>query len=118
MTLSEDQKRVRAQLDALKKFENTRTVRQLRKELQERLKNVEGRLARAAVRRRSALRQKQEVELRRQKSNKLRRYHNYIRLIHDNYPEHSYSEIRSMLKARKEGQDVSIPDVVWQNPSP
>lgn len=118
MTLQEDQQRLRAQLNALKKFENTRTVRQLRSELKERLKIVEVRLARAAARRRSIQERKQKAESKVKKSNKLRRYHNYIRLVRDNYPEHSYSKIRSMLKARKEGQDVSIPDVVWQNPSP
>ena len=52
------------------------------------------------------------------RSSKLKNYHRYIRLIHDNFPEVPYQEIRKEFEARKEGKEGSIPDVVWQNPSP
>ena len=52
------------------------------------------------------------------KSVKLKKYHRYIRLIRNNFPELSYNQIRTQVEKRKSGQNVSIPDVVWQNPSP
>lgn len=52
------------------------------------------------------------------KSSKLKKYHRYIRLIRNNFPELTYNQIRKQFAKRKSGQNVSIPDVVWQNPSP
>ena len=52
------------------------------------------------------------------RSAKLKNYHRYMRLIRDNFPNLSYNQIRKQYSKRRQGQDVSIPDVVWQNPSP
>ena len=38
--------------------------------------------------------------------------------IRNNFPDLSYNQIRTQFAKRKSGQGVSIPDVVWQNPSP
>jgi len=52
------------------------------------------------------------------RSVKLKKYHRYMRLIRDNFPNLSYNQIRKQFSKKKQGQDVSIPDAVWQNPSP
>lgn len=52
------------------------------------------------------------------RSEGLKKYHRYIRLIHSNFPELNYADIRKQFKIRKKGKESSIPDVVWKNPSP
>jgi len=52
------------------------------------------------------------------RSVKLKKYHRYIRLIRDNFPNLTYNQIRKQFSKKRQGQDVSIPDAVWQNPSP
>ena len=52
------------------------------------------------------------------RSTKLQRYWRYVKLIRDNFPNLSTNKIRSQLKERQQGQEVDIPDAVWQNPSP
>ena len=52
------------------------------------------------------------------RSTKLKKYHRYIRLIRDNFPNLTYNQIRKQFAKRSKGQDVQIPDAVWQNPSP
>lgn len=118
MALADDRRKIQAQLKALERFENTRTVRQLRQELKERLKAIDARLAHAAARQRFKRQRERRAESRLERSRKAKKYHHYIRLIRNNYPEHSYLEIRRMFAARKKGQEVSVPDPVWQNPSP
>ncbi len=52
------------------------------------------------------------------RSGKLRRYHNYIRQIRNNYPNLSYPDIRTQLTQRRHGKPNKIRDAIWQNPSP
>jgi len=52
------------------------------------------------------------------RSTKLQRYWRYVKLIRDNFPEFSVSKIRKQLTQRQQGNEVDIPDAVWQNPSP
>jgi len=120
-----------AQLEALKIFQNTNTVRKLRRELKEKLRRIEKRIealerededdendddeAEESEDEESEDDDERESESFRSKS--MKKYHRYIRLIRDNYPAYSYGTIRSMLGQRKRGKDVDIPDVVWQNPS-
>jgi len=52
------------------------------------------------------------------RSSKLQRYWRYVKLIRDNFPNLTTNQIRTQLKQRRQGQDVSIPDAIWQNPSP
>ena len=58
------------------------------------------------------------IETNLSRASKLRKYHHYIRLIKDNFPELEYNTIRKQLSERKQGKEVSIPDAIWQNPSP
>jgi hypothetical protein len=52
------------------------------------------------------------------RSTKLKKYHRYLRMIRDSFPNLKYSDIRKQFSQRRKGQESDIPDVVWQNPSP
>lgn len=124
--LYSERERILAQLDALRIFPNTRTVRQLRRELKEKLEKIEEKIERLEREEdEKALEDEEEDEEEPEEedanlecSRGMKKYHRYIRLIHDNYPDYSYSDTRKMLAQRKRGRAVDIPDVVWQNPSP
>lgn len=94
------------QLHALKLFPNNKHVKELRKQINQKLKRLE------------KPKEKQKSNPNITRSGKLRRYHNYIRQIRNNFPNLTYSQIRSQLSKRRQGKQVSIPDVIWQNPSP
>lgn len=96
------------QLNALKLFPNNKHVKELRKQITQKLKNLEIKKPKP----------KQKSNPNISRSGKLRRYHNYIRQIRNNFPNLSYKQIRSQLSKRRQGKQVSIPDVIWQNPSP
>ena len=108
MDKSERIKKLQQRLDALKIFPNNKEVRILKERIKKQLSNLQ---------------KKQDKKKKSQKSNlsrsgKLRRYHNYIRQIRNSFPNLEYNQIRSQLSKRKQGKEVSIPDVIWQNPSP
>ena len=98
---------LRKQSEALKIFPNTKLVRAIRKQNKTKLGKIE---------RKQKLKPKEKPKRSRSKS--LEKYHRYIRLIRDNFPNLSYGEIRRLFSLRKQGKQVSIPDVIWQNPSP
>lgn len=106
MTL--DKKKLFEQLDALKLFPNNKLVKQLRKQIQQKLESVETTKIKTKI--------PENANLSRSKG--LKQYHRYIRLIRDNFPNLKYSEIRKQFSQRKQGQGSDIPDAVWQNPSP
>ncbi|TAK17842.1 MAG: hypothetical protein EPO37_06160 [Nitrosarchaeum sp.] len=101
-----DKNKLLEQLTALKLFPNNKHVKQLRKQITQKLKQLE------------KPKVKQKPNPNKSRSGKLRRYHNYIRQIRNNFPNLSYKQIRSQLSKRKQRKQVSIPDVIWQNPSP
>jgi hypothetical protein len=105
--MTETKEKLLEQLRALKVFPNNKLVQELRKQIVSNLEKLD---------RKERPKQKQDPN--RTRSNKLRKYHHYLRLIRDNFPEYSYSQIRSQFSRRKKGQDVSIPDPIWKNPSP
>jgi hypothetical protein len=118
MSYIKKKKQLLAQLDALRILGKRSLVRELRRQIQDELKALEinkHKLRRSLSTLRSA-QKKENTKLNR--SNAARKHHHYIRLIHDNFPGLSYLEIRRQLARRKKGLDVSIPDVIWQNPSP
>ena len=96
------------QLQALKIFPNTKLVKELRNQIKKKIERLD-------KKQKHLIKQKQANQSR---SGKLRRYHNYIRQIRNNFPNLSYKQIRSQLSKRRQGKQVSIPDVIWQNPSP
>ena len=104
---SDDKDNLLKQLDALKIFPNNKLVRELKNQIKTKLKKLQTA---------KPIPPKKDPNVSR--SNKLKRYHNYIRQIRNNFPDLQYSQIRKQLAKRKRGDDVSIPDAVWQNPSP
>jgi len=52
------------------------------------------------------------------RSTKLKKYHRYLRMIRDSFPNLKYSDIRKQFSQRRKGLESDIPDVIWQNPSP
>ncbi|WP_016939638.1 hypothetical protein [Nitrosopumilus sp. SJ] len=105
--MAEDKDKLLKQLDALKIFPNNKLVRELKNQIKTKLKKLEIT---------KPIPPKKNPNLTR--SNKLKRYHNYIRQIRNNFPNLKYNQIRKQFAKRKRGDDVSIPDAVWQNPSP
>ena len=100
------------QLDALKLFPNNNLVKQLRKQVKIKLHRVEKKAVIPVVPADT------RAVANAARSTKLRKHHRYIRLIRNNFPNISYLKIRQQFSKRKKGQDVSISDAVWQNPSP
>lgn len=106
MTL--DKMKLLEQLDALKVFPNNKLVRQLRKQIQDKLSNLEVSKTKTPIYVNSNL----------ARSKSLKQYHRYMRLIRDNYTNLKYSDIRKQFALRRQGKQTDIPDAVWQNPSP
>ena len=111
--VSFDVNKLREQLDSLKNLPNIKEVISLRKRLQNELDKV---TKQKVVVTKPVKDLKALANIKR--SGKLRRYHNYIRQIRNNFPNLEYSQIRKQFAQRKKGSESDIPDVVWQNPSP
>lgn len=110
----EDKHKLLAQLDALKIFPNNKLVRELKNKIKIKLDRLEKIENNKLITRNVDLKIKADLS----RSSKLQKYHHYLRLIRDNFPELDYSTIRSQFSKRKQGTEVSIPDAIWQNPSP
>jgi len=107
----ENKEKLLEHLDALKNFPNNKLVRQLRQQIQRQLERLEQKESIASV---ETIAEKTNLS----RSSKLKNYHRYIRLIRDNFPGLSHAEIRKQFAKRRNREDVSIHDAVWQNPSP
>ena len=105
--------KLREQIESLKNLPNIKEVLALRKRLQSEL----DRLTKSTIIE-TKPDEDQSSLANTARSGKLRRYHNYIRQIRNNFPNLTYTQIRKQLKERKQGFQVNIPDAVWQNPSP
>ena len=97
-----NRKKLLEQLDALKIFPNTKLVKELREQIKKKLEKKQP---------------KQSIP-NQSRSIKLKKYHRYIKLVRNSFPELSHAEIRKQFSKRRRNKEVSIPDVVWQNPSP
>lgn len=108
--MTHDKEKLLAQLEALKLFPKSKLVRELQKQIKIKLEKIQ---------KKELTKQEPKVEnVKQTRSSKLKKYHRYLRMIRDNFPDLKYSDIRKQFSQRKKGGDVSIPDVVWQNPSP
>jgi hypothetical protein len=123
-----DKNEIERLLKLLEAFPKTRTVRKLRSELKLKLARVQEGSAeqdrnivpekKRNFKSISNNNNKKKAESNIARSVALKKHHQYIRLIRDNYPELPYLEIRRLYKDRKKGKDTSIPDAIWFNPSP
>ena len=111
--VSFDVNKLREQLDSLRRLPRIKEVVALRKRLQKELDKIT---------RKDVVIEAPVIDVattaNKKRSGKLRRYHNYIRQIRNNFPNLTYTEIRKEFTQRKQRQKVSISDAVWQNPSP
>jgi len=107
--MSTEENKLKEQLEALKIFPDNKLVRELRKQIIEKLEKIK---------KKHKVQKRKKKKPKRTRSKSLEKYHRYIRLIRNNFPELSYADIRKQFAVRKKGKEVSIPDVVWQNPSP
>lgn len=103
-----DKEQLERQLDALKEFPNIREVKALRKRIKKQLEKF--------AKKPDKIRKKKFTPYTR--SSKMRKYWRYIRMIRNNFPGLTISEIRRQFSKRRKGTQVNIPDVIWQNPSP
>jgi len=102
----ESKEKLLEHLDALKNFPNNKLVKQLRQQIKTKIERLET----------TPVPVSKNINLSR--SSKLKIYHKYIRLIRDNFPDLTHAEIRKQFAKRRNQEDVSISDAVWQNPSP
>ena len=108
MDIKEQKDKLIKRLDALKLFPNNNEVRILRSRTQKTLERLE---------KRTEIKLKPKT-ISNKRSTSLKKHHRYIRLIRDNFPDLKYSDIRRQFAKRKRGEEVSIPDATWENPSP
>lgn len=112
MSLEERRNKLLQQLEALKIFPNNNEVRILRARIQKQLERIEKQIVEKEI---API---EKIKTISKRSSKLSKYWHYIRLIRDNFPDLTIKEIRKQFAKRKRGDEVSIPDAVWQNPSP
>lgn len=108
-----DKKKLLEQLEALKIFPNNNLVKQLRKQIKIKLKQLEIKKPKPEI----SISEKHAIA-NANRSAKVKRTWNYVKQIHKNFPNLTIKEIRSQLKQRVQGKKGSIPDAIWQNPSP
>jgi len=111
--VSFDRNKLTELLKSLKEFPQLSEVRALRKRLQKENVKLEPKPKPITP---TFEEVKATANIRR--SSKLERYWRYVKLIRDNFPNLKTNEIRKQLKERQQGQEVDIPDAIWQNPSP
>lgn len=117
-TLAERRKKLLKQLDALKIFSNTATVRKLRQELNAKLHALETKIERGKQAKLPLPKTSVHQNANAARAAKMRKYHNYIRQILNSYPGLKYADIRRQFSERKRGVKTDISDVIWRNPSP
>lgn len=113
MNLEEQKNKLLKRLDALKLFPNNNEVRILHSRTQKALERIEKQIDYVKV-----IPEDKEIEKVAKRSGKLSRYWRYMRLIRNNFPDLKISDIRSQYTKRRRGEQVSIPQAVWDNASP
>jgi hypothetical protein len=112
--MNEDREKLEKQLDALKLFPNNNLVRELRKQIKEKLEDLT-KLPEAKIST-DLTGKKQKANLARSQSQK--KHHRYIRLVRNHFPQYSYAEIRKQFSRRRKGKESFVPDIIWKDPSP
>lgn len=106
--MTPEKKKLLDQLEALKIFPNNKLVKELRKRIQSKLNRLE------TTKPVKVITQNPNIS----RSSRLKKYHRYLRMVRDNFPNLKYSDIRKQFSQRRKGLESDIPDVIWQNPSP
>ena|SRR2546428_13419015 len=104
-----DKDKLAEQIESLKKLPQIKEVKALMQRLQKELARFEEKeIPIQPIIEKSGL----------SRSTKLKKYHRYLRMIRDNFPNLKYNQIRKQFSKRRQGLESDIPDVIWQNPSP
>lgn len=114
-------KNIKKELKALDQFRPTKQLEKFRRRLAGEYSFVKRQIELIERAEKESIRTKKErlEKANRNRSEKNKRTWRYVKSIQQNYaPDKSLKEIRSLLKKRKKGMEVDIPDVVWRNPSP
>ena len=110
MTL--DVEKIKETLKFLKSLPKIKEVKELTKRLQSEEKKI---LSTTNEKPKSS---ETKISANKIRSSKAKKYWSYIRKIHQNFPQYTISQIRNHYSQRKQGKHTTIPDAIWQNPSP
>ena len=91
-------------------------MKRLRRELQSQLKAIK-KITTKKIKK-DEKKEKIAVEANVTRASKGRKYHNYIKLLQERFPQFTYNEVRTMFKDRKAGKEVSVPDDFFDAQSP
>ena len=116
MSLSNNKSKILELIDNLKNFPNTSTVKRLRRELQSQLKSAE--ITTTKKIKKAAKKAKIALEANVTRASKGRKYHNYIKLLQERFPQFTYKDVKTMFKDRTAGKEVSVPDDFFDAQSP
>lgn len=113
-----DKDKLAEQLRALGELPQIKEVKALRQRLERELERL-SEITKPVISQIPKQEIKNLANLRR--SSLMKKKWNYIRQIWSNYPEirdkHGLRELYSLYARRRRGEDISVPDVYWQNPS-
>ena len=107
-------------------YPQTKAVRQVEKELKEQLGKIISKQTKIAKKVVSRTQRASQANVSR--SSKMRNEHRYVKLVHGLALENdirkadgtpiTYLDTRRQVSRRRNGDDVSIPEIIWNNPSP
>lgn len=103
-----EKEKIIEQLESLKNIPKYKEVKALQKRLELEL----ARLDKEPLVKESKSNKSQKI------SQALKHHFRYLRMIRNNFPDLSWKELRKEFSKKRKGEKSSIPDVIWQNPSP
>jgi len=104
--------KLREQLENLKQLPNIKEVVALRKRLSKELEKATPKIKEVVVAPTPTVTRGEKISV------ALKKHFRYLRLIRDNFPDLTFTQIRKEFSRRRKGLESDIPDAVWQNPSP
>lgn len=104
-----DKEKIIEQLESLKKFSQIKEVKALRQRLESELERLTPK---------EVIKEVQKSNRGQKISKALTRHFRYLRLIRNNFPDLTWNQLRKEYSKKKKGQESTIQDFVWQNPSP
>lgn len=107
-------------------YPQTKAVREVRKELKEKLDKIITRETKAA--KKIVSRTQKALQANVSRASKMRNEHRYVKLVHELALDNdirkadgsplTYLDTRRQVSNRRKGKGVSIPEIIWNNPSP
>ena len=126
MSTTPDKQRITELLQSLADFLNIPSARKLTKDLEQEIANIESKETKAveSIEAKAARVEKANIL----RSSKMKRHHFFTGKVYqvalDNDVRKAdgtsltYLDVRRQYDTRKKGKDVSLPEVIWENPSP